>query len=224
MQYAECLRSEWRLYVSVCLSAIYIVTSGGAPFPGRFLVKAGSIAILAVFAVRNGWPALGAGLLLSSVGDAALDLSPTLFTVGLAAFLCAHLTYTVAFLRRRRREVPITMRRAAAIGGVVLFAMVLGVWVAPAAGALAVPVALYVVAITVMAASSIAARFESHWIPIGAVLFVASDAILATDRFRNALPMRDYAVWCTYYAGQLLIARGSARAAKVGQAVSPAVT
>jgi uncharacterized membrane protein YhhN len=61
-----------------------------------------------------------------------------------------------------------------------------------------------------MAESSIGARFESHWIPVGAVLFIVSDAILATDRFRMELPMRDYAVWGSYYAGQFLIALGSA--------------
>jgi uncharacterized membrane protein YhhN len=152
-------------------------------------------------------------LLLSSIGDALMDLSSRLFAAGLAAFLCAHLTYTAAFLRRRRREAHITAHRAAAMGAVALFAVVLGAWVAPAAGALAIPVVLYVGAITMMAASSIGARFESHWIPAGAVLFVVSDAILATDRFRVALPMRDYAVWCFYYAGQFLIALGSAKVA-----------
>ncbi len=99
------------------------------------------------------------------------------------------------------------------MAAVALFAIAFGSWVAPAAGPLAVPVALYVVAITVMATSSIGARFESYSIPFGAVLFVVSDAILATDRFRAAVPLRDYAVWCTYYAGQFLIATGSAKAA-----------
>lgn len=200
---------RWRplLFASLLLSVVYILTTA-SHFPGRFAVKAGSIVALSVFAWANGHRGLSAGLLLSSAGDALLDLGPGLFIAGLIAFLCAHLTYTATFLIERRRERQFSAGRIAAMAGVIAFTALFGGWLAPAAGALALPVACYIVAITAMVLSSLAGRFESNWVAIGAVLFLISDAILATDKFRAPLPMRDYSVWCSYYAGQFLIAVG----------------
>ena len=40
---------------------------------------------------------------------------------------------------------------------------------------------------------------------LGAILFLVSDSILALDKFRSPLPLRDLLVMSTYYAAQLLI-------------------
>jgi hypothetical protein len=61
-------------------------------------------------------------------------------------------------------------------------------------------------AITAMVVSSIGARLPGVWVPVGAVLFLISDAILAANRFKTPIPGRDYLVWGTYYFGQMLIA------------------
>jgi uncharacterized membrane protein YhhN len=201
------MRFRWLPAVSLILSTIYILTAGFT-FPGRAAVKAGSIALLGCFALLNARAGVGAGLLISSVGDFLLDL-PGMFAAGLGAFLTAHLVYAATFVRGMRRDVPLGRGRLAAIGCVLAFALGFGGWIAPAAGPLEIPVVLYIAAITTMVVSSIAARFESNWVPVGAVLFLISDAVLATNRFRTAIPMRDYIVWCTYYAGQFLIAWGS---------------
>lgn len=193
--------------ISLMLSCVYLL-SVGISFPGRAAVKAGSVALLGCFALLNARTGAGTALLISSAGDFLLEL-PGMFAAGLAAFLTAHLVYTAAFIRRRARHRTLSRARGLAIACVLIFAVAFGGWIAPAAGALKIPVVLYIAAITAMVVSSIAARFRSNWIPAGAILFLVSDAVLATNRFRTTMPMRDYIVWCAYYAGQFLIAWGS---------------
>jgi uncharacterized membrane protein YhhN len=191
-------------WLSVACGAAYFVTIPWHPFPGSWIVKTLSIALLAVLAWREKHSGLALGLALSSVGDALLDLDAKLFPAGLGAFLLAHIAYTVTFFRRwprSRRLQPLCYLVAA-------FSIALAAWLVPATGSLAIPVVLYVVALTAMVESSIIAEFPSKWVVIGALLFLISDAILAVNRFRSPVPARDYLVWSTYYFGQLGIALG----------------
>jgi alkenylglycerophosphocholine hydrolase len=203
------MRDRALLGVSLGLSLVYILTVN-ASFPGRFAVKAGSIAVLSVMALLRGHRALALGLFLSSIGDALLDISGKLFTAGLFAFLCAHLAYIAAFIRGRVHA-PLGMARWAAIGAVTAFSCGFAAWLIPSAGTLALPVTLYMGAITAMVVSSIAACLPGVWAPSGAVLFLISDAILAANRFKTPIAGRDYLVWGTYYFGQMLIALGTTR-------------
>jgi uncharacterized membrane protein YhhN/ketosteroid isomerase-like protein len=205
------MRDRLLISASIVLSATYLLTAG-VPFPGRFLVKAGCIVLLGVAALTRGHNGLSLGLLLSSAGDALLEIDSKLFTAGLLAFLCAHLVYTITFVRSRDRTAPAPWAAISAVG---VFAAAFGVWLLPSTGALAIPVICYIAAITLMVSSSIAARFPTHRVAAGALLFFISDAILATNRFKTELPARDFLVWSTYYAGQLLITLGFARAKSV---------
>lgn len=202
------MRERAVLGLSLGLSLTYIL-SVNAHFPGRFAVKAGSIVALAVLALLRGHRGVGAGLLLSSVGDALLDIDAKLFTAGLFAFLCAHVAYTATFLKNRIRG-PIERWRWIAIAAVAAFSCAFAAWLIPGLGGLAIPVALYMGAITAMVTSSIGARLPGLWLIIGAVLFLISDAILAANRFKTPIPARDYLVWGTYYFGQMFIALGYA--------------
>ncbi len=202
------MRDRHWIGASLLLSATYLCTSG-SPFPGRFLVKSGCIVLLGVVALMRGHSGLAFGLLLSSAGDALLDVDPRLFTAGLVAFLCAHITYTITFVRNRERGGGLPWIPIAAV---IVFAVAFGAWLVPSTGGLAVPVVCYIAAITLMVASSFAGRFGSHQVAAGAILFFISDAILATNRFKMALPARDFLVWGTYYSGQLLIAIGFVKA------------
>ena len=40
---------------------------------------------------------------------------------------------------------------------------------------------------------------------VGALLFVFSDAVIAVDKFRVAVPWRGPVIWSAYYAGQVLL-------------------
>lgn len=186
--------------ISILLSAAYFFTIPWHPFPGSWVIKAASVAILSVTAFRRGATMLAIGLALSALGDALLEYAPNLFVGGLVAFLAAHIVYTVTFVRVwRERSI-----RPAAIA-VIVYSAILGAWIVPAVGSLAVPVTIYVAAITAMVVSAITARL-ARWLELGVLLFLISDSVLAINRFRTPVPLGGWIVWATYYVGQLLIA------------------
>jgi uncharacterized membrane protein YhhN len=191
------------LPVSILLSAVYFFTIPWHPFPGSWVIKAASVALLALMAVRSRSYGLALALALSAAGDALLEYSPGLFVAGLVAFLLAHVTYTVTFVRAWRQP-----RVGAGAVAVAVYSLGLGAWLLPAVGSLAAPVAIYVAAITAMVVSAFIARFPNRWVEVGAVLFLVSDSVLAVNRFRMPLPLSGWVVWSTYYAAQLMITRG----------------
>ena len=153
-------------------------------------------------------PWLVLGLAASLAGDALL-LPPGRFTLGLAAFLVAHLAYLGGFL-----TAGVTVAWLVA-GGVAaaLLAGTVGVRLVGLARrvGLGVPVGLYLVAICAMAAVATA---TGELVAIaGAWLFVASDSLLGWGRFREPKPglprgggrELGVAVMVTYHAAQLLI-------------------
>ncbi|WP_049411373.1 lysoplasmalogenase [Stenotrophomonas geniculata] len=156
-----------------------------------------------------------AGMLLSCVGDIALMLPMDAFVPGLVAFLLAHVCYIVAFrdgLRAGRGLLAASVLLAA-------FAVlnVLGLW-PHLPVPMRVPVLAYVVVLASMAALALARQWRSpqpdavdarsaRWAAAGALLFVASDSLLAWDRFAGGLPLASLLVLSTYYGAQYAIAR-----------------
>lgn len=150
------------------------------------------------------------GLVLSLAGDVALLWPKEGFLPGLVAFLLAHLAYIAAFCTRARflsRRTPFAAY--AVVAGAVLMHLWTGV---PAA--LRVPVLLYVLCLASMAAQAaavwLAARGTADAVlarsaAIGGVLFVASDALLATNKFAGPLPLAPLLVLSTYWAAQWFI-------------------
>jgi len=193
---------------SIVCSAVYLATTPWHPYPGSALIKGGSILLLACLALRASRLLLCAALVLSSIGDILLDLSPDFFVAGLGSFLLAHLTYVLLFVRARPSPLRPKAGRLALMLAVILYAASFAAWLIPTLGSLAIPVALYIAAITAMVIAAILARFPSHWVVTGAILFLISDSILAVDKFKRPVPMRDYLVWITYYAAQYAITTG----------------
>jgi len=102
------------LLLSIASGVAYMLTRGVQPFPGSVVIKALSMAPLAVLAFRvlrridrtspDGL-ILAAALMLSCAGDVFLYLSfRRYFVHALVAFLLAHVTYVVLAPGRRRRE------------------------------------------------------------------------------------------------------------------------
>ncbi|MGZ5271571.1 MAG: lysoplasmalogenase family protein [Ramlibacter sp.] len=156
----------------------------------------------------DGW--LLAGLACSLAGDVLLML-PGRFIPGLVAFLLAHLCYLV-LLSRGVGWLPRPRALAATLGvGAVVYAALL-----PALGpVLRVAVAAYVLVIATMAAQAIGRAgvlrdAASRAVAAGAVLFMASDTLLAVNRFAMPLPLAPLWILATYYAAQILIARFAA--------------
>jgi uncharacterized membrane protein YhhN len=166
-------------------------------------VPALALAAIVLSARRDGYTAaLAGGLILSALGDLLLEV-PGHFVAGLAAFLCAHLAYTAAFLRDERRLRP---ERALPFA---LWLLAAFAWVRPGLGEMTVPVVAYMLAIGGMMWRA-AARWGDH--PgataalLGAILFGLSDTLIAIDRFRAPLPGAPFAIILLYWAGQAGIA------------------
>jgi uncharacterized membrane protein YhhN len=147
---------------------------------------------------------IGAGLLLSSLGDVLLEL-PGRFVPGLAAFLAAHLAYTSAFVSQTR---ALSLLRALPF---VAYGLAVYLWLRPGLGAMAVPVGLYTLAITAMMWRA-AARVGDRTAPggrialAGAIAFALSDTLIAFDRFHASIAGVRVPIMLLYWAGQLGLA------------------
>ena len=152
--------------------------------------------------------ALGA----SCVGDVLLMLRGQ-FVAGLIAFLCAHLAYIALF----RGDAPTLAHRRAVMGTLAAGLTMYGVLVAGGLPVeLRLPVAVYVLVISLMAAQAIGraaamqgeANKRAAWgVALGALLFMLSDSLLAINRFVTPLPLAELWVLVSYYAAQFLIVR-----------------
>jgi len=207
------MRSRLLLYVSIAAGAVYLLTAPWQPFPGCAVVKGCAVGALAVLALRSRGERRGAGVLalalaFSAAGDVLLDLGPELFPFGLGAFLLAHVTYICLFVRNRAAGLRLDSRRMGAVLVILVYSATLSVWIVPSVGELAVPVVLYICALTTMVCTAILARFRHRWVAVGAILFLVSDSLLAIHKFKEPVPLRAYLVWTTYYLGQCGIALG----------------
>lgn len=147
-----------------------------------------------------------AGLALSLCGDVALLWPQQGFLPGLVSFLLAHLAYLVGFARVQplgARLLPFAVY--AGVAGAILWQL----WPGVPAG-LRVPVVLYVIALASMAAQAAvlwrAGTPRGTVLALGGALFVASDALLATNRFGGPLPMASLWILATYWSAQWCIA------------------
>ncbi|WP_164274449.1 lysoplasmalogenase [Stenotrophomonas sp. B1-1] len=161
-----------------------------------------------------------AGMGLSCLGDIALMLPVDAFVPGLVAFLLAHLCYIAAF--RDGLHAGRGLLAAALLLGAFAIGNVLALW-PHLPVPLRVPVLAYVGVLATMAVLALARHWQrprlplmqarsARWAAVGGVLFVASDSLLAWDRFGGGLPLAGLLVLATYYGAQYAIARSVAQA------------
>jgi len=151
------------------------------------------------------------GLALSLAGDVFLMLPGNRFIPGLASFLAAHLAYIWAFtLGVGFAPAQLPWLAPFACFGLVVVAYL---WRGLPDAALKGAVVAYLVVIVAMAWRA-AVRAQSPELPglsavtalAGACLFLASDSVLAVDRFRRPFRAAEPIVFATYWAAQVLIA------------------
>lgn len=160
------------------------------------------------------------GLFFSLIGDIALmfqHMDEFFFLIGLSAFLIAHLCYCIAFIHNIS-EVGGDDGLAVGFGiaaGIVLFAVIFSWQLVPRLDeGLSIPVISYVAIISAMA---ILAGFRwmrtfprSFWMVMaGALFFMLSDSLLATNRFIRTLDWSPAVIIITYAIAQFLIAAGA---------------
>lgn len=160
------------------------------------------------------------GLFFSLIGDIALmfqHLDEFFFLIGLGAFLIAHMCYCIAFIHNITEvgEAEGWILSACITIVIALFAVLFS-WelVDKLDEGLTVPVIAYVVVIACMA---ILAAFRwmrtfprSFWlVMIGALFFMASDSLLAVNRFIKPFDWSPAVIIITYAIAQFLIAAGA---------------
>jgi alkenylglycerophosphocholine hydrolase len=145
-----------------------------------------------------------AGLVMSLVADVVIESS---FLAGLAIFLLAHVAYVAAFVARTS-EPRLALALPFVLWGVIVLARL---W--PGLGPMRGPVIVYAALICAMmwrAAATVG--LPGGWTALaGALLFAASDTLLALDRFHRPLPHARVWVMGLYWSGQFLIALSARR-------------
>jgi uncharacterized membrane protein YhhN len=147
---------------------------------------------------------IGAGLLLSSIGDLFLMHPKDAFIQGLGAFFFAHIVYSMAFFNAVSSFSYTTLSLLLAIGVIVYLFLL------PTLGEMKYPVAVYSLAILSMAWGAIELWSTSPYISaaygaLGAIVFIASDLVLAIDRFRSSSAFSRHVIMITYYTAQALL-------------------
>jgi len=164
----------------------------------EYIAKPAALAFLLLYAdtLPGTSQMLLAALLFSLLGDVYLMLPADLFLAGLGAFLLGHVAYVGAFAVSLSSRLlwfavvlalssPLALRILRSVGD----------------ARLRVPVACYIAVIALMVSSAIASR--SVPAIAGALLFFASDAMIAWNRFVKPFGWARVGIIVTYHLGQL---------------------
>jgi len=214
--------------LSIATSFAFLVARQLVSEDWPVILEVSSIVLLAVLGFGADW-FLGGALLFSALGDFLLGVrrlgeleGESLFLLGLGSFLIAHLVYIAMFRRYRLMDLrKVGAARASGVMTVVVaLAAVLGI-LRPALGDLLIPVVVYAVVLGGMAMSALLADLGTPLAAVGALMFIASDAMLAIGKFHGPFPGSAQLIWITYYASQALILQGTLRRTKAGNRMLP---
>lgn len=190
-----------------------IVRRGSAPAV-EHVTRPAPIVVLAVAAVAAGaldepagrWLVLA--ILLGALGDVALvEQTPRRFLAGLTAFLLGHLSYVASFLALGLPGTGWLVVGSAAA----LLVLLVGPLVVRGAArqdgpVLGLAVTCYLLVIGTMVV--LGSATGSGWVAVGAVVFLASDAMLGISGFVRELAWAKLPIVATYHVGQALLALG----------------
>jgi uncharacterized membrane protein YhhN len=160
---------------------------------------------------------LVAALTLSWVGDIILlfaDQGELYFIAGLIAFLISHICYIFIF----SKQFNVYLKKSkflywAGITAIIIYLTVLMLVLLPSLGDLKIPVFVYALTISIMLLFAFKGFMNWHkpsngYILLGAIIFVASDSILAFDKFYAPLQQSAFLIMSTYLVAQYFIVVG----------------
>lgn len=156
-------------------------------------------------------------LFLSWIGDCILlfsDKGELYFIFGLVAFLIAHILFIVLFTKQKSenkhfKNVLFWIGFMAVIGYLVSMLSIL----LPTLGDLKIPVCIYALTISIMLKMAIKGALSwknnsKYLVLVGAIFFVASDSILALNKFHSPIASASYSIMITYLMAQFCITKG----------------
>lgn len=156
-------------------------------------------------------------LFFSWVGDILLLFEASgsnFFLFGLSAFLVAQVCYIVFFHNIRMREY--IRGNALLLLLVIVYYSILISVLSPFLGTMKLPVRIYGVVLSFMVMLAMHTMLGKNkkaavWMTAGAILFVASDSLLAFNKFFSAFNYSGLIIMLTYGLAQLFITEGAVR-------------
>lgn len=210
------------LFVLVLLVDLVAVYSNNESL--RFITKPLLMPLLAIYLLLQTrtvnsalkvWVFLA--LFFSWAGDIFLlfeERAANFFLWGLSAFLVAQVFYIVFFHNIRMREY--IRGNALLLLLVIVYYSILISVLSPYLGNMTLPVRIYGVVLSFMLMLALHAIFGKNkkaalWMMIGAILFVASDSLLAFNKFFSAFDNAGLIIMLTYGLAQLFITEGAVK-------------
>jgi uncharacterized membrane protein YhhN len=156
-------------------------------------------------------------LFFSWAGDVLLifeERNSVFFLLGLSAFFIAQVCYIIFFHNIRMREY-IRGNALLLLLAIVYYGTLISI-LSPYLGDLRLPVRIYGVVLSFMLMLAMHTMFSKNkkaglWMMIGAILFVASDSLLAFNKFYATFNYAGIIIMLTYGLAQLFIAYGAAK-------------
>lgn len=189
------------------MGLVYIFLIPDEPVGGKIAMKLVPMLLIILYAATNTSfvtplykRIILAGLVVSMVADAVIYW----FMAGLVTFFIAHLLYIIAFQTASRKSVPLFAAIPLLLYGILMIVWIAWPQLVSGEVIMGLAIIMYIVVITLMGWMAIRTRLLL--VIMGAFLFIASDSILAIDRFVMTLPAREVLVMGTYYAAQVCFA------------------
>lgn len=158
-------------------------------------------------------------LLFSCAGDVLLmfnDANGSFFMMGLIAFLISHVFYIFTYRQHQNNEAETGLQGIHKIRlafPIILTGVGLVYVLYPVLGDLKIPVMIYALVLVVMTLNALLRLGKttqpSFWMVfIGALLFMASDSLLAINKFLVPIQLGSVWIMTTYISAQYLIVKG----------------
>ena len=162
-----------------------------------------TLAILALTAIAGArGKLLFATYLLCALAGLALDLPiEEAFVLGLLLFMLGHLGYIATFLL----DFQWRPRMLWIVAPILIYAAGMALLFEPFLGDLQLPVYCYFAVLGMMCVIATQRKSGNNFAIYGALLFMASDSVLACNKFVSPMAGQDYIVMFTYYGAQFFI-------------------
>ncbi|MEE9364482.1 MAG: lysoplasmalogenase [Cellulophaga sp.] len=154
------------------------------------------------------------GLFFSLLGDVFLlydQLSSNYFILGLLSFLTAHICYSIAFYKQKKDSINRYFWIVLLL--FLSYGLNLFLLLKDELGDLMLPVIIYIIAILFLAVMAFlrkgnVSKSSFTLVFFGALFFIASDSILAINKFLKTIPYAHLYIMSTYAIAQYLIVSG----------------
>ena len=149
-------------------------------------------------------------LFFSFWGDSLLLFKDEYFVLGLASFLLAHLSY-ITISSKYLQQVSLNKIILHSLPFVIFLVLLMNL-IYPNLDAMFIPVLVYGIVISVFGAVTYLV-FSMHkstanlWLFLGALLFIASDSVLAINKFYESQEIYQVLIMITYITAQFLICK-----------------